>query len=99
MSWSKLRPDVSAVEELGFLRLRGVLRWTADTGPRRPRLVGDYLLTIVHRSSGESVLVSSLHFTAAPKVPPLLAWSGDVIVATDLTGSTSTPTVQVRLTR
>ena len=60
---------------------------------------GDYLLTIVDRSSGEAVLVSSLQFTAAPKVPPLLAWSGDVIVATDLTGSTSTPTVQVRLTR
>ena len=35
---------------------------------------GDYLLTIVDRASGESVLVSSLHFPAAPKVPPLLAW-------------------------
>ena len=62
-------------------------------------VAGDHLLTIVDRASGESVLVSSLDFPAAPKVPPLLTWHGDTIVATALSGDSATPTVLVRLTR
>ena len=61
-------------------------------------MAGDYLLTIVDRASGESELVSSLDFPAAPKVPPLLTWHDDTIVATALSGDSATPTVLVRLT-
>jgi len=59
----------------------------------------DYVVTVADRTTGDTVLSTSLLYPREPNAPPYLTWAGDLIVVSDVTGDWLTPTVLVRLQR